>query len=287
MSGRPALRVAVASDQALVAESVRAALADRGFVPVVVRWPGGPAVPGPPQPRMAYDVGLLLSDLDRPSRVEAARTLISRVPTMWVVLTAAPRGPVWGAVLAAGALRVVADSARMERVERILRQAARGRGATVADESRRLQRAWSRAQVEQARLDARIESLTPREREVLTLLDRGETVASIAGLLGSSPSTVRSQLKAVLRKLGVSSQLAAVAAYRARSGGDEPDPPDDAEPELGGGSGQGRSDDRADDPLGDPLGGPLDDPLGGPRDGSADGPVGDRAEDSEGHWHLT
>ena len=58
----------------------------------------------------------------------------------------------------------------------------------------------------------RVGSLTPREHEVLTLLHAGEPVAQIAQLLGVSPATVRTQVKAVLRKLQVNSQLGAVAA---------------------------------------------------------------------------
>lgn len=60
----------------------------------------------------------------------------------------------------------------------------------------------------------RLATLTPREREVLELLGAGRPVGQIAQTLGSSPATVRSQVRAVRRKLGVHSQLAAVAALR-------------------------------------------------------------------------
>ncbi len=58
----------------------------------------------------------------------------------------------------------------------------------------------------------RLSRLTPREHEVLTGLGEGRSVQMIARSLGSSPSTVRTQVASVLRKLGVGSQLAAVAA---------------------------------------------------------------------------
>jgi DNA-binding CsgD family transcriptional regulator len=64
-------------------------------------------------------------------------------------------------------------------------------------------------------LRERAGSLTPREREVLLLLYSGEPVSRIAALFDVSPATVRSQVKSVLRKLEVNSQLAAVAAVRA------------------------------------------------------------------------
>ena len=59
------------------------------------------------------------------------------------------------------------------------------------------------------------ESLSRRESEVLRLLMEGHSVAKIAESSFVSVGTVRTQVKAILRKLGVNSQAAAVAlAYR-------------------------------------------------------------------------
>ena len=59
------------------------------------------------------------------------------------------------------------------------------------------------------------ESLSRRENEVLRLLMEGHSVAKIAESSFVSVGTVRTQVKAILRKLGVNSQAAAVAlAYR-------------------------------------------------------------------------
>ncbi|MBP8920732.1 MAG: response regulator transcription factor [Micropruina sp.] len=52
--------------------------------------------------------------------------------------------------------------------------------------------------------------LTPREREVLTLLAQGHDSAAIARLLWLSRHTVRDHVKAVLTKLDAHTQLAAV-----------------------------------------------------------------------------
>ena len=54
-------------------------------------------------------------------------------------------------------------------------------------------------------------TLTPREREVLLRLVAGDDAARIAAKLSLSVLTVRSHIKSVLAKLGVSSQLEAVA----------------------------------------------------------------------------
>lgn len=57
--------------------------------------------------------------------------------------------------------------------------------------------------------------LSARERQVLSALMRGETAGEISRQSFVSLTTVRSQIRSILIKLGVSSQLAAVAlAYR-------------------------------------------------------------------------
>jgi two-component system, NarL family, nitrate/nitrite response regulator NarL len=54
--------------------------------------------------------------------------------------------------------------------------------------------------------------LTPREREVLTRLVRGESTASLARTMKITRSTARSHVQSVLTKLGVHSQREAVIA---------------------------------------------------------------------------
>ena len=57
--------------------------------------------------------------------------------------------------------------------------------------------------------------LSARERQVLSALMRGETARDISRQSFVSLPTVRSQIRSILIKLGVSSQLAAVVlAYR-------------------------------------------------------------------------
>jgi two-component system nitrate/nitrite response regulator NarL len=58
---------------------------------------------------------------------------------------------------------------------------------------------------------APFKTLTPRERAVLAALARGKRAESIAAALVVSEATVRSQIRSVLVKLDVNSQLEAVA----------------------------------------------------------------------------
>jgi DNA-binding NarL/FixJ family response regulator len=70
--------------------------------------------------------------------------------------------------------------------------------------------------------------LTPREQHVLAELMEGRTADAIAKSSWVALSTVRSQIKSILQKLGVNSQLAAVALARQAgwtySGGSEAQP---------------------------------------------------------------
>lgn len=61
---------------------------------------------------------------------------------------------------------------------------------------------------------ARLDRLTPREREVLAALDRGGSAQELATDLFLSIATVRSHIRSILTKLEVPSQLAAVAMAR-------------------------------------------------------------------------
>jgi DNA-binding NarL/FixJ family response regulator len=58
---------------------------------------------------------------------------------------------------------------------------------------------------------APFETLTPRERAVLSALAQGQRAETIAAAAVVSSATVRSQIRSVLAKLGVNSQLEAVA----------------------------------------------------------------------------
>ena len=62
---------------------------------------------------------------------------------------------------------------------------------------------------------ARVELLSPRERNVYTLLREGYATAAIADMLYVSIHTVRNHRKAIYRKLGVSSQIELIRTIEA------------------------------------------------------------------------
>ena len=54
--------------------------------------------------------------------------------------------------------------------------------------------------------------LTPRQRDVMTLVARGLSNAEVAAALGMSPSTVKEHLTRSYRRLGVTNRTGAVVA---------------------------------------------------------------------------
>ena len=117
------------------------------------------------------------------------------------------------AALDAGACGLLPKSAPLELV-----LAAIGRAVDGTSSSSSPERAWARearraAADEDLRL-APFDRLTGRERQVLRHLIDGADARSIAERWTVSEATVRTQIRGVLTKLGVGSQLAAVAVAR-------------------------------------------------------------------------
>lgn len=228
---RAALRqpwIAVAGDLGLIAETVAAALSSRGLDTTVVPWERGsasglPGRSGPPA------ITLLICDLRVPGRIEEARR--RGRGTSWLVMTEDSPGPGWGAMLEAGARTVIASTISLDDLVALLRALLRGESPVDEIQHRQLLRGWQAAETERARTRHRLGTLSPRERMVLAMLYEGTTVRTIAERFEVSEATVRSQVKAVLRKLAVASQLAAVAAvdeledYRPTIEGWPPQPP--------------------------------------------------------------
>jgi DNA-binding NarL/FixJ family response regulator len=59
--------------------------------------------------------------------------------------------------------------------------------------------------------------LTPRQVEVLRLLEQGRSTKQIAAQLHLSPETVKNHIRGIFKALDVNSRLEAVAAARAPS----------------------------------------------------------------------
>lgn len=121
------------------------------------------------------------------------------------------------AAIAAGAVGVVLKSASFTELLDTVRAAAAGQ-AVMGEHTRRTWLLRHRGYQQQEReLAGRLGRLSPREREVLTLLAQGLRAHQIAEQFVVELTTVRTQIRAILAKLDVTSQLEAVAlSSRAR-----------------------------------------------------------------------
>jgi DNA-binding NarL/FixJ family response regulator len=204
--------VAVTSERSLVADAVAAALADSGLTVVRLAWPGTrrDRQPGWPCHALGPSLGLMICDLTPPV-TRAARWLVGVYPTRWLLMTDTARGPLWGGMFEVGVVGILPSTTSLsELLLEIARLHAGGMSRLPPDRDELVLR-WRRQEADRQSMDARMSSLTPREAEVLRQLRLGRSVREIADRHGVAHSTVRSQVRSVLQKLGVSRQLAATA----------------------------------------------------------------------------
>jgi DNA-binding NarL/FixJ family response regulator len=204
------------SPEVLIREAIRTALRTEGIAATSLSLPVGPAQLQEARRRLdraGVRYGLLVVELgDAPQLAEAVAAL-SALPLTWLVLTTTPPGMAWGAAIDAGAAEVRPTSITLGELTRLLRDLAAGESVGIAEHDA-LVDAWRRSTAEERLPTQQLERLSPREMAILMELHDGHSVAEIAEQAGVSPDTVRTQVKSVLRKLQVTSQLQAVAKYR-------------------------------------------------------------------------
>jgi two-component system nitrate/nitrite response regulator NarL len=152
-------------------------------------------------------------------QVGDAASLLAMFRTAWpparfVVLTAS-RDPGEAVEAArAGADGWVSKESSIDVLIHALRCASQGHACFPPDQLGRVL-GELRADVGRAqRRDGPLEVLTPRERDVLMCLARGNSPGEIANELGVSTHTVRTHTNKIFAKLGVHSRLEAVAMAR-------------------------------------------------------------------------
>ncbi len=144
--------------------------------------------------------------------MSAATTLIRSWDGPWLVLAGTGGDEMVGGLLAAGAAVTWPKQSGLAEVEALLIALAAGESPVSEADRDQMIETWRTVEARRQTMQGRIDSLSPRERQTLELLRAGQSTRDVAELLGLSESTVRSYVRAILRKLGVNSQLAAVAA---------------------------------------------------------------------------
>lgn len=116
--------------------------------------------------------------------------------------------------IAAGAIGYVSKSESLQRLLDVACAAAAGEPVMSRSARDRWLDIDRRSRIDERRDRESLRRLTGRERQVLECLARGERAAAVADHFVVSLTTVRSQIRSILTKLDVNSQLEAVALLR-------------------------------------------------------------------------
>jgi DNA-binding NarL/FixJ family response regulator len=205
-------RVLVVDDHPLTRDALAGLLAQHGFDVVATAGSGEEAIElaGQLQPQ------LVLLDLTMPGLGGLAalpRVREAAPEAEVVVLTAAEDEGSLLRAIQSGAAGYLLKSEPPEKIVEFLRGVARGEAALSGAVARRLLtqvRETSRSEVPESVARA----LSARELEVLLLLDRHLSTEEIAQRLFISEHTVRSHVKNLMSKLGVSSRREALEKLR-------------------------------------------------------------------------
>lgn len=206
------VRLAVVDDHQLFAETMVLALRQAGYVSHRFLVGDRPTTTDDVlRDLLDYQPSIALVDIELGpvgNGLSLVRPLVA-AGTAVLVITSAPT-PQWGEGLAAGASRVIAKTSPLHEILACIEAMSQGRpvlSPAVRDE---LVREWEATQRASESIRSRLASLSTSEQEVLAALMDGSPVRDIARHRVVSEATVRTQISAVLGKLEVSSQLAAV-----------------------------------------------------------------------------
>jgi DNA-binding NarL/FixJ family response regulator len=210
------LRVVIADDQALVRAGFRMILTADGIDVVAEAETGAEAVEAVRQTRP----DLVLMDIRMPNMdgIEAARRILAADdPPRVIMLTTFDLDNYVYAALTMGASGFLLKDVTPEYLVAAVRVIRDGDALLAPSITRRLVERFARPQSPESPLHRDLAALTPREREVLTLLAQGLSNVEIAGHLFLSEATVKTHVARILAKLGLRDRVqAVVVAYETR-----------------------------------------------------------------------
>lgn len=206
-------RILIIDDHVLFAESLELALSLEGYDVRRLELPQeGGSMTTLRSLALRANPRTVLLDLDL-GRFGDGMNLIApmaRAHVNVVVLTASEDRGRWGGCMRAGARRVLPKSGALQQALSTVRRLHQGLPVTSSAELEALLDAWAQQGKVHDDVHRRLDLLTPRERQVLGALIEGRTVRAISEESVVAEATVRTQVKSILSKLEVSSQLAAV-----------------------------------------------------------------------------
>ncbi len=209
----PQPRVLLVDDHEAVGQSLAIALRAEGYEADHVAGPTPAAILAAAS-EAGPDVVVLDLDLGPAGDGRALVGPLTAAGSAVLVLTANTDPVELVSCFEAGAVGVLGKSATLDQILEAVAAVAAGDSPMASHVRDELGAAARRARSEHRRRMAPFELLTPREEDVLIGLGDGLTPAEIAERSFTAVSTVRGHIKAILAKLGVRSQVAAVGKAR-------------------------------------------------------------------------
>jgi DNA-binding NarL/FixJ family response regulator len=202
MSVAALIRVLVADDHAVVREGIRHVLSPEHGFEVVGEASSGPEAVARAE-ALRPDVALLDISMPGGTGLDATPELLARVPSVHILVLSVHDSEEYVLqCVRAGAHGYLLKDSSPAQLREAVRAVHAGDAFFSAAVARRLSEAL-RSDVERASRANRLDTLTPREREVLGGIAVGETNKAIAARLGISPRTVETYRESLMRKLEI------------------------------------------------------------------------------------
>ncbi|MCW3013957.1 MAG: response regulator transcription factor [Solirubrobacterales bacterium] len=221
-AGPARLRTIIIDDDPLARRTIKDVLQSAGFIVIAEAPTGREGI----ELVVHYRPDVVLMDVLMPGidGIEATRLILERVPAARIVLlTSGDQEDVAMMGLRAGAVGFLRKDIDLEVLPRALAGTVDGEAAISRRLALQLIAQLRRTREGSIGMRPVRSPLSGREWEVLDMLCEGSGTEDIADTLVLSTETVRSHVKSILRKLGVSSRSEAIAAaIRLRE--DEPAP---------------------------------------------------------------
>jgi DNA-binding NarL/FixJ family response regulator len=213
-ANRPPFRLLIVEDHQLVAGTLALALRDHGLE---VETTAGPFREQVIDVAARFSPDLVLLDLELGEGLGSGVDLVpplTETGAAVVIMTGVTERARLAACVEAGAVGIINKADGFEELVEAVRRFAGGEVMLTEDQRQNLlAELRARRSADRARLRP-FEQLTAREQSVLERMVSGDSAETIAAGSYVSLATVRSHIQAIFRKLGVNSQLAAVAMAR-------------------------------------------------------------------------